>query len=446
MKNSLINFSILLMSVFLITSCEKNSNIKKTGMFLNTISHSSNYTSSSIKNNPKTIWKFKTGGQVISSPVVVDNLVYVGSNDNKLYALDKNTGKIIWEYKTKGKINSTPLVSDGKVLFLSFDGFFYALNKNSGKLEWKFKTDGETTFKVKDYYNGSFKPDFWDFYLSSAIEKDGIVFFGSSDTKVYALNIETGTKKWSYKTGGSIHSSPAISKNSLVIGSWDGKVYSLDVNTGKELWSYQTEKDIEQYIWLGIQASPSIQNNTVYIGSRDAKMYAFDLISGDTIWTKDKFDKSWMPSSVAIGKESIYTGSSDSFKFFSLDKKTGKIKYATNTNAYTFSTPAIDNEMGYIGVTNGRMLGIDLEFGEIKWEFKTVGAKTDTVKLFDTLGKMDIPRYKELTKGIKNMTALSKVYDNAFISAGAILSSPAVSDQVIYFGASDGFIYAISDK
>jgi outer membrane protein assembly factor BamB len=446
MKPNLTNIIVLLTGVLLVVSCMEDTKTHKTGMFLNSNSHSSNYRSISIKKSPKAIWKFKTEGQVISSPVIVGDVVYIGSNDSKLYALHKKTGKLIWEFKTDEKINSTPLVSQGKVMFLSFDGYFYAVDKDTGKLAWNFKTGGESTFKVKDYYNGSFKPDFWDFYLSSAIEKNGIVFFGSSDANVYALDIETGKKKWNYKTGGSIHSSPAISGNSLVVGSWDSKVYSLDVLTGKELWSYQTEKDLKQYIWLGIQASPSIRNNTVYVGSRDARMYAFNLISGEIIWTKNEFDKSWMPSSTAVDSVNIYTGSSDSFSFFSMNQKTGSINYATKTNAYTFSTPAIDNEMGYIGVTNGRLMGINLKTGIIKWEYKTEGAKTDSVKLFDAKGKMDVSRYKVLTKGIKDMPSLSKVYNNAFVSVGAILSSPAISERVLYFGSSDGYVYAISDK
>jgi len=153
-----------------------------------------------------------------------------------------------------------------------------------------------------------------------------------------------------------------------------------------------------------------------------------------------------MPSSVAIGKENIYTGSSDSFSFFSINKNTGHINYATKTNAYTFSTPAIDDEMGYVGAANGRLFGINLKTGEILWKYKTVGVKTDTVKLFDASGEMDVPRYKELTKDAKDMPALSEVYNNAFISVGAILSSPTISDQVVYFGSSDGFVYAVSDK
>lgn len=290
----------------------------ESNMFMGNMQHSGNYNSFSVTKEPTILWKVKTGGQVISSPVIADDSVYIGSCDNKLYSIDASTGEIIWIYETDDSINSTPLVTKGKVMFLSYDGFFYCLNQSDGMLIWKFKTEGESTFNVKDYYNGEFKPDFWDFYLSSAVVMDDIVYFGSSDSNIYALDIESGEKIWNYKTDGSVHSSPAIYNNSLVVGSWDSKVYCLDALTGTENWVYETGKDIETYIWLGIQASPSIDDGIVYIGSRDAKFYAFNIKTGDTLWVKDEFDRSWMPSSAAVGLENIYTGSSDFFYAFFL--------------------------------------------------------------------------------------------------------------------------------
>lgn len=450
MKNilNLKNVLLLFLASSLFYACDesKKDDSNKVAMFMNSNEHSGLYNSSPILKAPKTLWKVKTTGQVISSPVIIDNVVYVGSCDHNLYAINAVTGAIKWKYKTEGSINSTPLIANGKVLFLSYDGFFYALHKSDGKLAWKFETEGESVFNVKDYFNGSFEPDFWDFYLSSAIEKDGLIYFGSSDTNVYALNSTSGKKVWSYKTGASVHSSPALFENTLVIGSWDSTIYGLDANTGKENWSYTTGKDIEQYIWLGIQASPSIENGIAYIGSRDAKFYALNIRTGDTLWTNNKFDKSWMPSSAAIYKDNIYTGSSDTFSFFSINKETGKINYTTNTKSYTFSSPAIDGVMAYIGSTNGRLYGIELNSGSIKWEFKTEGSKTDTLKVFDANGEIDIKKRKELSSGISDMPTLSSLYSDIFINVGAILSSPVISNQVIYFGSSDGYIYAITDK
>ena len=61
----------------------------------------------------------------------------------------------------------------------------------------------------------------------------GVVYVGSSDDGVFALNADTGTRKWLYVTGGAIVSSPVISNGVLFIGSGDSNVYALDAGTGK---------------------------------------------------------------------------------------------------------------------------------------------------------------------------------------------------------------------
>ncbi|HEY9184600.1 MAG TPA: PQQ-binding-like beta-propeller repeat protein [Salegentibacter sp.] len=443
-----IHIALSLLLLFLFSSCDnrKNNTSQDKGMFMSDSQHTGKYNSESVKKEPDILWKVKTAGQVISSPVLVDNMLYVGSEDHKLYAIDATKGTVKWTYETNGPVNSSPLVAKGKVMFLSYDGFFYALNQADGKLVWKFKTEGESKFKVKDYYNGSFKPDFWDFYLSSAIVNNNQVYFGSSDSHVYSLNIESGEMIWNYKTEASIHSSPAIFENSLLIGSWDSKIYSLDIRNGKENWTYTTGRDTARYIWQGVQASTSVENGIAYIGSRDAKFYAFNIETGDTLWTNNNFDRSWMPSTAAIGKKNLYTGSSDSFRFFSINKENGTINYATKTKAYTFSSPAIDGEMAYIGSANGRLYGIELNNGDVKWEFQTIGCRNDTLDVFNSEGERDMKKLKSLTANISDMPTLSSLYTDIFIDTGAILSSPVIANQVIYFGSSDGFIYAITDK
>ena len=441
-------FGFSIFFLFFLNSClhRQTNDLEPTAGFMKNSQHTADFSSLPVKSKPEILWKVKTGGQVISSPVLVDDVVFIGSEDHFVYAIDAINGAVKWKYETQGPVNSTPLVAQDKVMFLSYDGNFYALDQNNGELVWKFKTGGESKFNVKDYFNGSFKPDFWDFYLSSASVFDDKVYFGSSDSHVYALNIETGEVAWSYRTGAGVHSSPAIWENSVLVGSWDSKVYSLDAQNGRENWSYTTGKDTAQYIWHGVQASPSVENGIAYIGSRDAKFYAFDINTGDTLWTNNNFNRSWMPSSASIGENKIYTGSSDSFSFFSLDKETGIIDYATKTKAYTFSSPAIDSEMAYIGSANGRMYGIGLKNGTVKWEFQTLGSQNDTLKVFNENGERDIEKLKSLSANIKDMPALSSLYTDIFINSGAILSSPVIYDQVIYFGSSDGFIYAITDK
>ena len=58
-------------------------------------------------------WRYKTGHDVYSSPTVSSGVVYVGSYDNHLYAVDAATGELIWIYETGDEVYSSPTVVDG---------------------------------------------------------------------------------------------------------------------------------------------------------------------------------------------------------------------------------------------------------------------------------------------------------------------------------------------
>jgi len=63
-----------------------------------------------VPTNPE-LWRFKTGDEVRSSPAVSNGVVYVGSMDSNLYAIDAMTGKEKWRFKTGNHVYSSPVVS-----------------------------------------------------------------------------------------------------------------------------------------------------------------------------------------------------------------------------------------------------------------------------------------------------------------------------------------------
>ncbi len=67
------------------------------------------------------LWKYTTGGLVLSSPVVSGGVVYVGSGDKNVYAFDAATGSLIWKHTTGDAVFSAPAVSDGMVYVGSTD-------------------------------------------------------------------------------------------------------------------------------------------------------------------------------------------------------------------------------------------------------------------------------------------------------------------------------------
>ena len=153
------------------------------------------------------LWKFKTGDFVDSSPAISSGMVYFGSYDDHLYALDAGSGQEKWKFKTGDGIWSPPAISGGVVYFGSYDNYLYALDAGSGQEKWKFKTGARV-------------------YSSPAIS-GGVVYFGSLDSHLYALDASSGQEKWKFKTGGWVRSSPAISGGVVYFGNLDSHLYAL---------------------------------------------------------------------------------------------------------------------------------------------------------------------------------------------------------------------------
>ena len=73
-------------------------------------------------------WTYETGDAVRSSPAVADGVVFVGSDDNKLHAVDAATGEPKWTYETGDIVYSSPAVAGGVVFVGSYDKKLHAVS------------------------------------------------------------------------------------------------------------------------------------------------------------------------------------------------------------------------------------------------------------------------------------------------------------------------------
>jgi outer membrane protein assembly factor BamB len=261
-------------------------------------------------------WAFTTGDYVQSSPAIgSDGTVYVGGEDNKVYALDGETGNQKWAFTTGGGASTSPAIgADGTVYVGSFEGIIHALDGETGNQKWAFTMAG---------------------YVSSSptIGVDGTVYVGGYDGKVYALDGATGTQKWAFTTGGWVRSSPAIGADGTVyVGSYNHKVYALVGATGNQKWEFLTGN--------AVYSSPAIgTDGTVYVGSEDKKVYALDGATGTQKWAFTTGNM--VDSSPAIGSDgTVYVGSYDG-KVYALDGATGAQKWAFTTGGGASTSPAI---------------------------------------------------------------------------------------------------------
>ncbi|WP_327267106.1 serine/threonine-protein kinase (plasmid) [Streptomyces sp. NBC_01232] len=202
-------------------------------------------------------WSFTTGGSVYSSPVVAHGVVYVGSQDRKLYALDAGTGQQRWSFTTGSSVVSSPAVAHGVVYVGSHDSKLYALEADTGHQRWSFTTGVGMG--------------------SSPAVAHGVVYVGSQDRKLYALDAGTGQQRWSFTTGSSVLSSPAVAHGVVYVGSHDSKLYALDASTGHLRWFFTTGGSV--------YSSPVVAHGVVYVGSQDRKVYALDADTGHQCWS-----------------------------------------------------------------------------------------------------------------------------------------------------------------
>lgn len=388
-------------------------------------------------------WKFRTRGQVISSPTIVGSTLYVGSTDHMLYALDRDSGAVKWKFKTEGRVASSAAVVSGVAYFGSYDGNFYAVNTADGKLRWKFQTGGEHRFAAK-HLHGSLPvaetmPDPFDVYLSSPVVADGSVYFGSGDGNVYALDATTGALKWKFATGDVVHASPAIAEGTIFIGSWDTNLYALDATTGKEKWRFKTGEDHDIHNQEGLQASPIVSDGVVYVGCRDSNFYALDAKTGQRKWAFNN-KGSWVVGSAAAQNGKIYAGTSDSGLLYAFDAKSGVSTELMSSKKWPmFASPAIAGSMLYIGSNEGKLFALDLATQKQVWVFSTEGSqkngatytKPDGTPNYEAAFTGDF--YDDMVSGMQSM-----------LSVGAIMSSPVVVDNVVYFGSTDGNVYAVN--
>jgi eukaryotic-like serine/threonine-protein kinase len=177
----------------------------------------------------------------------------------------------------------------------------------------------------------------------------------------------------------------------------------------------------------------------VYFGCRDSNLYALDAATGAKKWLYDN-KGSWVISTPIVKDGTLYFATSDSGLFHAIDAKSGTLKYSLSFHHWPmFSSPAIAGRNLYIGSQAGTLIAIDLDKHATVWTFSTDGANRNGAALTKKDGDPDYSTaftdgfYDDLVIGVWKM-----------LSIGAVLSSPVVEQGMIYFGSTDGNLYAIS--
>ncbi len=366
--------------------------------------------------SPSVLWSFQTNGAIWGPPAIDDGMVYIGSDDGSLYALDAQAGHLKWKFTTQGLVRSRPAISAGRVYFASDDGFLYAVDAQAGQQVWRVDIGNSSDPEKRQNPGTVPDPTTFDYLQSSPVLSGAQVYVGSADGRVLALAADTGEITWSFKTGQKVRASPVIDEGTLYVGSWDGTVYALDAATGQSRWKTP--------IGGQVQSTAVVADDLVYTASRKASVVALDVQTGLKKWECDFRRNQWVESSPRLAGDIIYIGSSGNYYVRGLDALTGEVLTAYQGQVFFWSTPAVTEHALYIGA-------------EAYTKTSQVGG------LLSLELPQDLSFSNRSPMKLKWLLPIAETLMPDGNWAG-VASSPVISGDALFFGGLDGKVYAVA--
>ena len=134
---------------------------------------------------------------------------------------------------------------------------------------------------------------------ATPIVVDGIMFFTSTWSRVYAVEAKTGETIWSFdpEVPGEwarkaccdiVNRGVAVYHGKVFFASLDGRLFSLNAETGEKIWEVDTITDRSRA--YTITGAPRVAKGKVYIGNGGAEygvrgyVTAYDTETGEQVW------------------------------------------------------------------------------------------------------------------------------------------------------------------
>ena len=210
-------------------------------------------------------WATESANAVWTVPAVDEqSTTYWGSVDARIFALDAD-GRQKWQRTTLGYVTSSPAMDTSGVLYQgSFDGTLYALDRADGSVRWKYRTGDHV-------------------YASPALIEDADgrleqVVVGSTDGLLHSVAPD-GHALWTYDTGAPIRSSPVVGRAPdgrplVYVGAANGLVVAVDATDGTRRWAYDTTSTEPTLATRNqLNSSPALTRDGVVIGSQDGVIW-----------------------------------------------------------------------------------------------------------------------------------------------------------------------------
>jgi len=287
---------------------------------------------------------------------VANGSVYVISGvPQQVYILDAETGDQKATFNPDGDFRGvlywSPVTVAGNLAFVGFaesqtgNAGLYAFDAETGQEQWHFGGEGVVENLI----------------IPAPAYAEGTVYFGDSDGKVYAVDVETHAIKagWPFQAEEAIWASPLIAGERLYVASMDHYLYCLDAESGEMVWKTKLEG--------AMAATPTLdeERNRLYVGTFDGRVYAIDTETGEAFEGSDFRAENWIWSQVLLSDGVVYATSLDG-RLYALDPDTGETVspypydsgQASNGTDLLRAAPVEAGEYIVVATESGRIIAV----------------------------------------------------------------------------------------
>lgn len=275
------------------------------------------------------------------------------------------------------RLNARPVVLDGVIYTVGGDGRVAAHDAASGNEIWsrtiRRRTDdgGGDGFSVPIPFigGGEASPDRMSFGGGIAVD-GGRVYVHRGAEFIAALDASTGEEVWRQTAFTPFHSAPTATDGRVFVTTDDNELMAIDATTGDVLW---THRGISESARLLTAPSPAVFGEVVIVPYTSGEIVALRVQNGTVLWS-DSLTRAGgltplstindIAGSPVVVNDRVYAASHSGL-FAAFDLRTGERIWMQEIG--TLHTPWIAGEFLFVVSTDGEVVALDSESGQIRW-------------------------------------------------------------------------------
>jgi outer membrane protein assembly factor BamB len=288
----------------------------------------------------RTVWARRLGRLIEFPAVVGDGVAYIGNARGTVRAISMGKGGVVWRHDTPhGRMASSPAIVGRYVVYHSMTGYVFVLDRATGRRRWSYRVGSPIE--------------------SSPIVRRGVDYFGAWNGRLYALDLRRHRLRWTRRLGAKITSSAALAGGTLFIGDYRGRIRALSARTGATRWVRAVDGRI--------YGTPAVAHGRVFVPSSDGESLTAFTTGGRYLWRIRT--GSYVYSSPAVWGGRVFFGAYNGV-FYGASAARGLVRWRIKTGGPISGSAVVVAGVAYAGSFAHRIVGVDARSGHVLMRFR----------------------------------------------------------------------------